>query len=383
MQMGGAERVLSLMANYWAARQWNVSILTLDNNESFYSLDPKVRHVRLDVSRQSKNRQQRVVNATRTIRRLRHSIKHINPDIVISFQTNTNMKAALAALGLHAKLIVSERIDPSIQMRRSRFSRWTQYLLYRRASAIVTQTDRVTNWFPENIRSRCVVIPNPVQVPSSAIEYGESLGSVNPVQVESPVIVAVGRLVHQKGHDILMRSFAALSERHRRWQLWLVGDGSKRRQLEALAEELGVSSRVTFWGAQKFPSQFLRKADLFVLPSRFEGFPNALCEAMACGLPVLATDCPSGPREIVQHNVDGYLIPSENPDAMTEALDYLLSDRALRARLARSATQILDRFGIDQVMGTWESVIAQVSSGTKLVKEELGQVLQHGSRSAA
>jgi GalNAc-alpha-(1->4)-GalNAc-alpha-(1->3)-diNAcBac-PP-undecaprenol alpha-1,4-N-acetyl-D-galactosaminyltransferase len=139
-----------------------------------------------------------------------------------------------------------------------------------------------------------------------------------------------------------------------------LGEGSMRAELEALRAQLGLVECVHLPGSVKNVDAHLRQAELFVMPSRFEGFPMALCEAMACGLPVLAADCLSGPREIVRDGVDGILIPVKDVDALAAGLDRLMGDPAQRQQLAQAAPQVLDRFGLERVMDMWIDTIKQV-----------------------
>ena len=133
-----------------------------------------------------------------------------------------------------------------------------------------------------------------------------------------------------------------------------------RTELEALRAQLKLTNHVHFPGLVSNVRDYLDPADLFVMPSRFEGFPMALCEAMACGLPVLAADCLSGPRDIIEDGVDGVLVTTENIDALTAGLDALMSNPAKRQQLARHAPEILDRFGVEQVMSLWQEAIDRV-----------------------
>jgi GalNAc-alpha-(1->4)-GalNAc-alpha-(1->3)-diNAcBac-PP-undecaprenol alpha-1,4-N-acetyl-D-galactosaminyltransferase len=140
-----------------------------------------------------------------------------------------------------------------------------------------------------------------------------------------------------------------------------LGEGEMRAELEDLCSQLRLKDVVRMPGTMKNIDPYLRKADIFALTSRFEGFPVTLGKAMACGVPVIATDCRSGPREMIHHDVDGLLVAPGNVDALAMGLDALMSDPAKRQQFAHYAPRIIDRFGTDRVMGTWNSAIKQVA----------------------
>jgi glycosyltransferase involved in cell wall biosynthesis len=167
----------------------------------------------------------------------------------------------------------------------------------------------------------------------------------------------MGRLEPVKGFDLLLRAFAACRGQCPDWTLTILGEGRERQRLEALAEQLGVASYVRLPGTVGDPAPVLRRADLFVLSSRYEGFPNALLEAMALGLPVIATDCAA---RIVRDDVDGLLVRGDDATALATAMAALMADEPRRRRLGARAVEVVERFDIHQVMGSWETVIDHV-----------------------
>ena len=144
----------------------------------------------------------------------------------------------------------------------------------------------------------------------------------------------MGRLAPQKGFDLLIDAFSRVAGRHPQWSLQILGEGPDRPALERLIDVKGLAGRVVLAGWEPDPSAVLQQGDLFVLSSRFEGFPNALLEAMACGLPSVSFNCQSGPAEIIRDQIDGILVPPEDVPGLADAIDRALTDEALRRRLA-------------------------------------------------
>ena len=355
---GGAERVISIMANHWAARGIAVTVITIDSAESdFYSLDPTVSRAALDVAADSVGVRQALANNAQRISRLRSAIRDAHPDAVISFITSTNVLALIAGALEHVAVIVSERIDPT-EEEASTVWRGLRRVLYPRAQAVVTQTAEVASWAEAFVpRARVHTIPNPVLPPTEAASDRELAA---PSAARHRLVVAMGRLHPQKGFDVLLRAFAATRAEAPDWSLVILGDGEERPRLEALARTLGIDQYVDMPGRVRQPYATLRRADLFVLSSRYEGFPNALLEAMAVGAPVIATDCRSGPRHIVRHGIDGLLVRPDDVGELTVAMASLMGNDLQRRALGARAVEVRDRFSVDRVMGEWEQVLERV-----------------------
>jgi GalNAc-alpha-(1->4)-GalNAc-alpha-(1->3)-diNAcBac-PP-undecaprenol alpha-1,4-N-acetyl-D-galactosaminyltransferase len=350
LQCGGAQRVMSIMANYWAAKPWDVTLLTLERStEAFYELDRRIKFIQLNLSGDSVGLRARLQNNLRRIRVLRRAIRDSDPEAVISFMNTMNVITLLATRGLSVPVIVSERTDPTM----SAIGRvWEQlrFWTYPLADKLVVQNRGALSYFPSKIRSRTRIIPNPVLPPPTA-------NQPSPDGRHYKQLVSMGRLNHVKGFDLLIRAFADLKEHQRDWTLLIFGEGPARAELESLRSNLGLDNRVMLPGRIRNVHEVLQQADLFVMPSRYEGFPNALCEAMACGLPVICTDCPSGPREIIRHGIDGFLVANENIEALTSTMDHLMGSEAERNRLARRAPEVKQRFSLASIMQMWEETL--------------------------
>lgn len=357
LRAGGAERVLSRMANYWADLGWPVALVTLEpTSNDFYALHPGVERVGLDVSGVSTSIWRAIRNNLHRIRMLRRAIRGLRPDVVIAFMAPTTVDTLLAARSHRVPVIVSERTDP-VRAPLSGIWNLLRRATYPWAHAVVVQTPEVEQWACGFVRKDVVhVIPNSV---STSIANSDTADVAPELDGGGRHVVGMGRLDTKKGFDLLLRAFATCRDRRPDWKLTILGDGEERQRLEALAKQLGVMSHVRLPGTVADPTPVLRRADLFVLPSRVEGFPNALLEAMALGVPVVATDC-GGPRRIVRHDVDGLLVPSDDAAALADAMASLMDDEPRRLRLADSAVDVTKRFDVHTIMGTWETVIDDV-----------------------
>ena len=347
---GGAERVMSILANYWADQNWAITLLTLDDGSAppFFPLDSRIVQRPLHLFADSRHPFAAIANNLKRLIVLRRAIAREAPDAVISFLDTTNVLTLLASRGLGIPIVVSERVDLSSQPIKwawDRLRRWA----YGYAARIVILTERAREALPPSLQARCRVIPNPVLPPAEPREPATSK--------LTPQILAMGRLSAQKGFDVLLDAFASVRPGFPDWRLVIVGEGSLRQALETRSAEPDLAGSVSLPGQTGTPANAFRQSDLFVLSSRFEGFPNALCEAMAAGLPVIASDCPTGPREIIQDGKNGLLVPTDNVAALAEAMARLMADSRLRNTLGREARDITQRYGLTAIASLWEAVL--------------------------
>jgi len=353
---GGAERVLVLLAKGLTAMGHRVSVVTVFGKEhDFYPLPDGVDRIALDVGKTTLSTVERVTANARRISALRRTLRRVQPDVVVSFMTETNVLVLLATLWTRLPVVVTEHADPR-KKRLKRVWKGLRRVAYRLASRVVSVSEGVDEcfaWLPEAKRA---VIPNPICPAELASKAGEPMAFRRP-----HVVMGMGRLEVEKGFDLLVRAFARVADDFPEWELVILGQGSELGKLESLVAKLGVSERVRLPGVVANPFVTLKRADLFVLPSRSEGFGNALVEAMACGLPVIATRCWSRPPGIVRHDVDGLLVPPEDVDALGAAMADLMSDRQRRGRLASEAVEAAKRFDLDRVIQTWDKLLVALA----------------------
>jgi glycosyltransferase involved in cell wall biosynthesis len=369
---GGAERVATTMANYWAERGREVSILTTDfaGGSPCYELHPGVTHLDLSrprfndppadltnigplaglISACSPSERAVVTPLMARILKLRGAMLYTVPDLLISYMDRTNICVLLATHGLGLPVIVSEQADPGQNFLGEGWERLRRRL-YPDARYVTVLTEESLGYFSSfrGIRSR--IVPN-VLTPSVFNTCDKA-----PRRKTGKTLLAMGRLSHEKGFDLLLSAFAVVAAKHNDWTLDILGEGPVRPYLESCVQKLGLSGRVRMPGFTRRPFEAMRRADLFVLSSLDEGFGNVLLEAMACGLAVVSFDCPSGPRHIIRDGVDGILVPPRDAHAMAAALDRLMGDEAERRRLGTRAPEVVERFGLEKVMGMWEELV--------------------------
>ena len=273
------------------------------------------------------------------------------PRRVVSFLSRTNMRICSALWGRDCHLVVSERNDLRKQQLPFPWPRFRR-LLYRRADVLTANTTGVMESLVPLFQARhLALLPNPLPmpvVPAAVGSAGDRQG-----------FVTVARLVPQKGIDVLIRALAQTTGATRDWMLTLVGDGPEREALERQVLQAGLQEKVHFLGYRPDPQTFLLQAGVFVLPSRFEGMPNALLEAMAAGLAVVVTDASPGPLEVVEAGVSGLVVPSDEPAALADALDRLAAQPQLRERLGAAAREALRQSDWPVVGPIWESLVDQ------------------------
>lgn len=355
MAGGGAERVVLHLLRRLDRASFAPSLLLLDRSGELLSDIPADVPVS-ECGRRGTNRGWAWMGV------LARAMTEARPELIVSFLWGTNLAAVIARrrAGLKTPLILCERLSldgTSEGVIRTLVRRAGTFLLHRRAdrvtansAALARQVERAAGLAP----GRVVAIPNPVDLDGLSTRAADP-GAI-PQEAASwprPWIVGVGRLHRQKGFDLLIRAFAASGAAG---TLVLIGDGTERDALRAIAGRAGVARRVAFTGFLSNPHALLGRADVFVLSSRYEGFPNALVEAMALGRPCVATRCPTGPEEIVDDGRSGLLVPVDDEGAIGRAILRVLLDPPTAERLGAAARERAAAYDAPAIVRRFESL---------------------------
>ncbi len=346
---GGTERVLTTLANAWSGKGRKVTVITLsDLQTDFYSLETSIRRIAIGMAQRSKTRLSGFFNSTKRLFFLRCIFKEAGASVVISFLPVPNILTILATFGLNASTVICERNDPSLQVLKFPWNSLRR-LFYRYADTVTANSHGAVNTLKKYVpEKKLFFVPNPLTVSPSN----------DAIKKTGPLILTVGSLTPQKAHDILLYAFARIVKIKPEWRLAIVGDGHLKNKLKTMARQLGIADHVDWHGQVGDPFPYYRAADIFVLPSRFEGMPNVLLEAMSCGLPVIVSDASPGPLEYVVHETSGLVVPANNVEALSAAIQRLITDKELRSRLGRKAIACLADCEISKVLKKWENVLS-------------------------
>lgn len=370
---GGAERVAATLANYWTQKKWDITIVTLaSQNLDFYTLDPAVRRISLDLAGDSVGVLDALRKNVRRVIALRQFLKQQRPDVVMSMMSTPNVLLAFASLGIrNLHTIGTEHCYPP-HLPLGTIWNVLRSRMYGRLSAVVALTQECADWInTHSSAKRIPIIPNaacwplPVKLPIIA--------PTSLCPSERKVLLAVGRLTKQKNFEVLINVFSKLALKHPTWDLVILGEGPERPRLEAQIKDAACGARIFMPGIAGNVGEWYTRADLYVMSSRFEGFPNVLAEALAHGLPAVSFDCDTGPRDIIRHGLDGLLVQAGNAPDLQAALDRVMGDSHLRQEMATRAVDARDRFSIEKIVGMWEDLFNTLSDSERVPEVMLDQ----------
>lgn len=343
--MAGAERMTATMANALAGQGYSVTILSLWDAASHFPLHPAVRHETLFAGRPSFKRAYAA-----TVTGLRRHLKAHCTDVLVQVDPMLAFFALPAAFGLGVRHIAWEHCHFDEDLGKP-VRRLARRLAARFCEAVVVLTERDRRRWLEALhpRSAIVCIPNPLPFAMPA-QAAPRTGRT---------VLAVGRLVAAKGFDTLLRAWAEVAPRAPDWRLMIVGEGDQRKALEALRDELGLDTSVTLPGVRTDVTEVYSEASVFCLSSRYEGFGLVLLEAMAFGLPIVATDCETGPRELLEPGHDALMVPVDQPALLAGALEHMIRHPGEAAALGEAARRKARAYSQEQLVGRWGSLLGR------------------------
>lgn len=356
---GGAERVTTNLANHWAELGHDITIVTFTSSEDdFYNTSNRVKRVSIDGAKKNNNLINSFSHNINNILKIRRLLKKNRPEIAISMMTTSNVYLAITSIGLkNLRTIGSERNHPPKRNTKEIWSFLRKYS-YGRLDVVVALTSQTKEWIESNTKSRNVqVIPNSITYPLLSFEPIV----VPPRRKKRYILLAVGRLVEEKDYKTLINVFSSLSEKIEDWDLHILGDGPLMKELSNYVVDIKQSSRVFFHGSVGNVADWYETADLYILTSKTEGFPNSLAEAISYGVPAISFDCETGPRDIIDNNINGILIEDGNIEQLTLKLERLMSDEKLRNKLSKNALSIRERLALSFISDSWLTLFERSS----------------------
>ncbi|MBD5458799.1 MAG: glycosyltransferase family 4 protein [Lachnospiraceae bacterium] len=350
LDKGGAERVFVNLAEYFKNKGYQIVMVTQYRKAEEYELADGIKRVISDITPQETTGS-RLINFYRRVRKLHRVWKEEAPDLVLSCVGKNNFMAIVTTMFTKTKPVVSV-VGETKEEYPGRLMRFLANLLFPYASGVILQTERSRSFFSKKVSKTAIILPN----------------SLNPLFLRERFqgerekrIVSVGRLDANKNHEMMIRAFAALADRYPEYTLTIYGEGELREALLKLIGSLNLEDRVFLPGVIPDVAEKIEKAAMFLLVSYSEGISNALIEAMALGLPVIATDVPSGgTQELIRHGENGLVIPTGDEKALEKALDTLLSDRELAEKLGEEAHRIQERLAPDKVNEQWREYFEKI-----------------------
>lgn len=343
---GGAERVFLNIGNEMSKRGIQVKVLVTGSRPAeSYPLDDSVT---VDVIRSNKNN--KILKIVDKFVKFRRYLREHRGSTVISFFPDVSAYCVLASVGIHNKNIVSERNDPNI-IPRKKYMKFIRNMAFRFADFCVFQTQDAMDYFPSGVRKKGTIINNPIN--------SDEMPKIKPIEDRDKVILAVGRIVPQKNFLMLIKAWELIEMKYPGYILKIFGDQTYRNgvfteEIQNYIDEHRLNCRVSLMGFSNDIYTEMNKAMIYVSSSDFEGMSNTMLEAMAMGVPTIATDCPiGGARTVIRDGENGILTPVGDVRKMAEAIENVLGSSAERKKLSYAAREVRMEMSIQKVCDEW------------------------------
>lgn len=358
---GGAERVVSILLEHLDRNKIQPACILNDTRDNFIIPDD-VKIYCLNIPGVD-NFFKKTINSIRRIYKIKKIIKIEKPDVIFSFLNTVNLVAIFTRFlsKSRAKLLISERTTPSIELK-GKLYRTIRFLIkkfYPLADRIIVNSEGIKKDLVVNFglpEGKIAVLYNPMDIEKIKMLAEEELKEHLWFGEGIPIIINVGSLNLPKAQEYLLRAFRIVREKVN-CRLVILGEGIKKNELKQLAMDLGINNDVAFLGFQNNPFKFISRSSVFVLSSVYEGFPNVLIEAMACGTPVISTRCQSGPEDIITDSVNGLLVPIKDAEKIAEAILRSINNPDLSFAMASKAKETVLRFDVKNAIKNYEKLI--------------------------
>lgn len=337
---GGAERVVSLLANEMVETGNNVTIMLFSRENNQYTTDPRVT---IEYINEPEITGIAPVRLIKRVCRIRNYCKSNNVDVLASFMRTANFYAIYSTVLSRTASVLSVRNDPNYEYK-TLMDKLYSKILFNFADGIVFQTKDARDWFGRRVKEKSRIIYNPIGDPFFQVKNSPIKGN----------IVACGRLEKQKNYPLLINTFKELIVDYPFLRLNIYGEGAERNNITKMITRLGLTEYITLKGRTNNVEEVYRFADIFVLSSEFEGMPNALMEAMAAGVSCVSTDCPcGGPGELIVNGENGIIVRNNDKQALREAIEYLINNQEEKAELGKRAKESMKKMTVSAISKNW------------------------------
>lgn len=340
---GGAERVMSTLVNGFS-NSHQIRLITFNSGEN-YKIDKRVSKIKLHQGFSRNHTVRSIINLYKFYKN-----SYNRPDVAISFLPANNLIAIIVCKLLRIKIIVSEHTNHTVKV--SKKTRLIQNFFYRFSDAITVLTSFDKPYFEKKGAKVCIM-PNPINLPTK----------INPYYNRRKNILMVGALdrFENKGFYNLIRIIQPILKKNKDWTLSIAGSGGQGMEiLKNLSKKLGLQNQIEFLGFRKDIDCLMQNSRIFVLPSKFEGLPMGLMEALSNGMACISYDCPSGPSDLIKNQLNGLLIKNQDEKAMKEALSNLIQNYELGEQLSQNAPISMRNYSIDMIIQKWLELIKTI-----------------------
>jgi GalNAc-alpha-(1->4)-GalNAc-alpha-(1->3)-diNAcBac-PP-undecaprenol alpha-1,4-N-acetyl-D-galactosaminyltransferase len=343
LEMGGAERVISELANKFSEKKSKIFIILFSQKKPYFDLNSNITLIHLPVLSDTSSIFIKINNTFKRFYFLRKVILENDITNIISFTTTINIYSLIVSFLTPAKIIISERTDP-LAHKIDSILVVLRKLFYRFADKVVIQNKVQYDFYSKYVNSeKLLIIPNPVKKIVGNIYLNKEVN-----------IISVGRLIKSKNHIELIMCF---KDAEINCKLIIIGDGDQKETIVDFLKKNDLQNRVELLGSQKDVYKHLNPNCIFASTSLYEGFPNALIEAMNAGLNCIHYDCPSGINEIIEDDVNGYLIPLNSKEIFTQKLKEVYQNSEKRIVISENAKIRAKDYDAEKISKKWEQIL--------------------------